>query len=381
MPRPLPPPTDAQLMMLSAYLDGELTAAEEAQILDAMSQNPQLLDAFEALTAAHVGRVNALVAPTAEEADALVASIMAATAPPEMPATLDGALQLAQLAFDGIDFDRQSQAALDAALLKPGAAPAVSGFVASAEATQAAMRAVAAVPSVVESLRAVPDQVGARVAAAERFGMLASACLDDALTPNESAELDELLARGDPDEVPALLSALHASEALRVASTSTAFARLGAKAGEAALHVIEAERARAAQPAQPAQPARSVEPAPSLFARLGALFAATRAPLAFAGAAFALFFVVGRTGETTTTPSDDDVKRDILAAWVRTIDAGTDVASAYGTYGTDGTDLPLLADNSADVEAIDSAGTTVVFATESSNITVIWVDVEAEEGT
>ena len=127
----------------------------------------------------------------------------------------------------------------------------------------------------------------------------------------------------------------------------------------------------------PARPVPAVEPAPSLFARLGALFAATRAPLAFAGAAFALFFVVGRSAETVTTPSNDDVRRDILAAWERVVDddsQGSDIARAYG-------DLPLLADNSADVEAIDSAGTTVVFATESSNITVIWVDVEAEEGT
>lgn len=381
MPRPLPPPNDAQLMMLSAFLDGELTPAEETQIFDAMSQNPQLLDAFEAMTAAHVGRMNALVEPSAEEADALVASIMAATSPAEIPASVDGALQFAQLALDGVDVDHAAQAALAAALSKPGAAPAVSGFVASAEATQAALRAVSAVPSVVESLRAIPDHVGARVAAAERFGILASACLDDALTPSESSELDGLLARGavffDPDEVPALMGALHAAEALRVASTSTAFARLGAKAGEAALHVIEAERVQAVQ-TQPARPVRTVEPAPSLFARLGALFAATRAPLAFAGAAFALFFVVGRSAETVTTPSDDDVRRDILAAWERVVDdddsRGTDIARAYG-------DLPLLADNSADVEAIDSAGTTVVFATESSNITVIWVDVEAEEGT
>jgi hypothetical protein len=40
---------------------------------------------------------------------------------------------------------------------------------------------------------------------------------------------------------------------------------------------------------------------------------------------------------------------------------------------TDAEVQPLLSDNSADVEAIDATGTTMVFQTAESNITVIWL--------
>jgi MoxR-like ATPase len=51
------------------------------------------------------------------------------------------------------------------------------------------------------------------------------------------------------------------------------------------------------------------------------------------------------------------------------------------------TSLPVLPENAADVQAIDAAGTTMVFETEASHITVIWVagldedDVAGEQGT
>ena len=48
--------------------------------------------------------------------------------------------------------------------------------------------------------------------------------------------------------------------------------------------------------------------------------------------------------------------------------------------------LPVIADNGADVETLDAAGTTMVFQTAESNITVIWVaglddDSAEEQGT
>lgn len=366
------PPSDAQLMLMSALLDGELSAAEEAEALDALSQNPQLLEAFEAMSAARLA-----LEPTGRLSDddshALLASVMAATSPAALPLTLDGALQAAQLAVDGCeppDFSSQ----LDALLQQPGAAPAVAGFLASVEASRAALGAVASLPAVMEGLRAVPDHVAALVAADERAGMLTSAALDDALSPAEARELEGLLP--DADDVLALVGAHHAGEALRAASASAAFNRLAARAGEAALHAIEAEAVRAA--ARPTgEGGHALRDEPGLIARLSALFGVVRAPLAFAGAAFALFFVVRseRSDVRDGLPLGDgrvahqQAEREILDVWTRAVFAE---APASG-------ELPLLADNSADVEAIDSAGNTVVFATESSNITVIWVSTTDEE--
>lgn len=371
------PERDALLMMLSAYLDGELSAADEARVMDALSQDEELLQAFEAMSAARVSSEALGLRP--DEAQALTAAVVAATAPSETPATVDGALQLAQLALDGEGDHEQLQAArLDALLLeKPAFAPAVAGFVASAEAAHVAVSAVADVPAVRAGLRAVPDHVDAQVAARERLGLLASAALDDALLAPEAGELDALLAAraSDADTVVALAASLHVGEALTSAAASPAFTRLAARAGAAALQVLDAEEAQRQAAAARPKPAPEAA-APSLLASLWAFLKGAGAPLGLAGAAAALFLLV------QTGPASD--KRDDQVASAQARKALFDALAKNVLDDTaPAGDLPLLADNSADVEAIDATSSTVVFSTESSNITVIWVaDAgDAEQGT
>ena len=66
-------------------------------------------------------------------------------------------------------------------------------------------------------------------------------------------------------------------------------------------------------------------------------------------------------------------------------DALEPIVLAHNNVGAE-QDLPVIADNTADVEAIDATGTTMVFETAASNITVIWVagldeDERGEQGT
>ena len=374
----LSPPKENQLMLLSALLDGELTTSQEAEALDALSQNPLLLDALEAMSAARgVLGANQPTHLSGGESDALLAAVMAATSPAALPDSVEGALQATQLAIDGQDV---AMSPGDALLAVPGAASAVCALVASVEATQSALRAVAAVPSVVASLRTVPDDVVARVTTAtrdaERLGTLASAALDDALRGDEHDELHALLSHSDGDDVSELLGARHAGEALRAAAASPAFIRLAARAGDAAVHAIAAEALRAAS----RQPAAARSEGPGLLARLRSMFAGVGSPLALAGAACAVFALISGEPVPVADPGNSlhnpfarqQVEREILDEWARTVLAGAPVSG----------DLPLLADNSADVQAIDSTGNTVVFATGSSNITVIWLsNTDEEQGT
>src|SRR5438309_10437290 len=90
--------TDELLLKLSALLDGELSADDEASVFDAMSQDPALLAAFEAMAAARLpgALTNALSdSLTDGEADDLVAAVMAEAAPADVPDSTAGALALA----------------------------------------------------------------------------------------------------------------------------------------------------------------------------------------------------------------------------------------------------------------------------------------------
>lgn len=393
-PRPHPD-KDTLLMMLSAYLDGELAAADEAVVLDALSQDAELLEAFEAMSAARLDGIAGLPGPLgADEADALTASVMAATEPAEVPATVDGALYLASLGLDDA-LDGRGAARLHDMLQEPAirdAAPVVAGFVFSVEATQAALRGVAEVASVKAGLGTLPDHVDARLATVERTGVLASAACDDALAPAEATELGALLEglRGDPDGLLGVTTDLahtrHLGEALRAASDAPAFARFGARAGAAALQALEAEAHQEQRETQAAAlAARNDAPAPpstSWLSRLWGAFAAARAPLALAGAAAVIFFVLrepaphdGASPGTETVAAREATEKALLEALARNV--LTEAPSAPSG------DLPLLADNSADVEAIDATDTTVVFSTESSNITIIWLasEEDTEQGT
>ncbi len=370
---------EALLMMLSAYLDGELPADDEPAVLDALSQDPALLQAFEAMSAARLDSPLSPASLTADEAEDLTASILGATAPAQIPATEAGVLELANLFVDDA-LDGAGRDHLDTILQhKPALAPALAGFVASTEAVQSAARAVAHIGSVVDGLAALPDQVAAQVAARERLFVLASADIDAALTPAESAELDGLLARHDEaGELLALASTAHVGEALRAAVDSPAFAQAAAKAGAAAVQAVEALQSQGLA-ARGGGADRAMAPAEPLLSRLWRAFAPARAPLAFAAGAAALFFVVRgpsgvseKGGDTVATreATTDELVRELAPEVL-----------AEAPTAVPNTDLPVLADNSADVEAIDATDTTVVFSTESSNITVIWVDADDEQGT
>src|SRR5689334_15651689 len=94
---------DELLMKLSALLDGELSADDEAAVFDAMSQEPALLAAFEAMAAARIpseafSQEGATL--SFDEADDLVAAVMAETSPAEVPDSAAGALALAHRFVD-----------------------------------------------------------------------------------------------------------------------------------------------------------------------------------------------------------------------------------------------------------------------------------------
>lgn len=377
------PDRDTLLMMLSAYLDGELPASDEALVLDALSQDPELLVAFEAMTAA---MTEALRLPelSRAEADDVTAGVLAATHPSEVPETVAGALELASLSIDDCLDDRGTarlQLLLESTQ-EPALAPAIAGFVASVDAVRATTRAPGTAPSVLASLRHVADHVDAIVsadladlAARERAFVLASGALDDELAPAEWAELQAAYAvdRGDLVDVAGFA---HLGEGLRAASSSPAFLPYAQRAGAAALQALAAVALQSATASSgaPAKAAgtRAVVVTEPLWARVWRAVSSARTPLGFAMAAGALFFVLSGPAPVVAVANAPD--RDAGRRALMTALAATPALTDAPVTG----DLPLLADNSADVEALDATDTTVVFSTEGSNITVIWVDAEEQ---
>ncbi|MCC7073488.1 MAG: hypothetical protein IT383_19415 [Deltaproteobacteria bacterium] len=353
------PDRDALLMQISAYLDGELSSEDEARVVDALGRDPELLAAFEAMAAARVPAASL----DGERADDLSAAVLAATEG-SVPATAGGAAHLASQAIDG-ELEEAKARRLDLLLVeRPVLAGEVLGLAAASEAVRVAARAVGELPANARELAACTERVVAAVAARERMGALASAGLDGQLVEHEAAELAAGLP-GAADLVLEMCAARQVGEALAAASQSAAFVAAARRAGEAALHVIAADEARAAVAQRaPAQPAAR----PGLMARLRGAFGGLSAPLAFAATAATLFFVLREPGSASSDlAARETAKRALFDALAPQVMADAlDVASA-------GRELPLLADNGADVEAIDATGTTMVFSTTQSNITVIWV--------
>lgn len=354
------PERDALLMQISAYLDGELSGDDEARVLDALSRDPELLAAFEAMAAARMP-VGAL---DDDRADDLTAAVLAAT-DGTVPATAAGAAHLASQAIDD-ELEEAKARRLDLLLAeRPALAGEVLGLAASTEAVRVAARAVGELPESARALASAAERVHAAVAADERLGVLASGGLDGALDDAEGAELLAHL----PHAALAVLElrgARQVGEALAAASQGAVFVAAARRAGEAALHVIAAEEARATATTAQAQP----RPAQStgMLARLRRALGGLSAPLAFAATAATLFFVLREPGSASSDlAAREAAKRALFDALAPQVIADTiDVASATG-------ELPLLADNTAEVEAIDATSTTMVFATAQSNITVIWV--------
>jgi hypothetical protein len=361
------------------------------------------------------------------DAAALTAAILAQTVPGAATARdLEATALFAMVAGDGEalpgDASPQTSAARLTDSLLAGLAdddvPLLLG------ASEAAAVATAAAAARVD-LAAMPDRVAAAAGQSERAWALATGAVDGAL---DAAEVDEFLglcaAEGNStgmgesldgasghialsalNDVEAAAPAVAAfAEALRVARDSAAFGRHAARAGDAALAAIatlEANAARgtasAAAASHPAHGRAAVAPpAPSLWQRLGSLLGGLSAnslvPAGAAAAAVAVFLALsgpdagsgsdgasgdGRVADASTLAArKDEVVRFL-------IDALTPVALDDNAAAPTA-ELAVIADNSADVEAIDAASTTLVFATASSNITVIWVsdtDRLAEQGT
>jgi negative regulator of sigma E activity len=364
MPGRSPQDRDALLMKLSALLDGELPEAEQNQLFDAMGQDPALLAAFEAL--AHTR--TAFQALPSADAGAVTAAVMAAVDPDTMPASVEGALALASRALDGAHVPT---GALHAALEAPRAADAVLAFVAANELVRAGGSALAASAELASALRPVADRVDAAVASAERAGVLALAHADGALSSQEQGELEGLWGRLDDASLSLPLTVPAFREALVLARDSAAFQTHARRAGDAAVQAVEAIARQQSPAVRPAsQPIAQV----SFFVRVWQSVSVARLPLAFAGAAAALFFAVRAPApgpQPTSAPDDRAVVAQAL------LDA---LSPALLTDTPRPSDLPLLADNAADVEALDANGTTMVFSTSESNITVIWVSGEDDEG-
>lgn len=414
-PRTAPTP-DTLRAMLSALLDGELSPDEEAVVHEALERDEGLVAELEALSAV---RLSSSAALRADEADTLLAGIMGAVAPAAVPSSEEGTLTLAQLAMDDA-LDDAAVSELERRLEQPGASAhrvAVEGLLASAELVHAGARAPADTPAVAAALSVVAGRVEARLADDERLGVLASSWSDDALARDEAAELDGLWGRlaaegAEPwRHTRAIKSAEHVGEALRAAAESPVFASLAARAGGAAMQAIEAERAAERGTARAGRAAEARAPleasAPSFVEVIWRALATVRAPLAWAGAAAALFVALRGPVPASDTASGIDGDGSLAAAAgsmrTTTTTAVTTGAPSPTRASAEAeralmdelaralppevpaatTDLPILADNSAVVEALDATATTVVFATETSNITIIWIaeDDSTEQGT
>jgi hypothetical protein len=368
------------MALLSAFLDGELDAVAERDLLRRLEQEPGLQDALDALAETIASAQRALHQDN-DEVDVLAAVL--AQLPADELDTAEAAESLAWLVADG-EASAAQVARLDT-LLNQHPDETTEALV-DVQATQAVLAAPAQHDAIQAVLARVPDHVGARVARTERAWSLAAGGADGAL---DAAEIEELagLCGGDSELLAAFEGAVAArvpggadhafAEALLAFAESPEVERLAARAGAAALQVIAAEAAQAKAQAQAPVRAALVE-TPSLWARLRGVFGGGWVP-ALAATAAVLGVVVFRdgpagkpTGPVTVATADTATRtRDELTKSF--VDALEPVALANNTALPDAEELPVLADNGADVESIDAAGNTVVFQTAESNITVIWV--------
>ncbi len=388
---PLPTEDEA---LLGALLEGELSAADEAVVLDRLQREPALLAHLEAL-AATVAATQRTLAVDDGATNALLAGlgdrVLAVVDPTGTPTTGDGAVALASLVSDG-EASAAHAARLDhilettpvvAGVDGAGIVDAVAATLATTLAVRAALDGARAEPPAsllsagaeqVDALQASCARVAAGVARTERAWALSAAALDGALTGDERDELASLAGAADGDVV---LDALRTQrdgrfvgELLSAAADSAAFVALAARAGQSALQVIAAEQAHSAATAARTTPASSAlvhssARAPSWWQGWAALARRALFPLAVGVAAVVAF--VGVRGPSSSSPPTAALEQAFLdVVGPQLLDRDTTVAAVP-------VDLPLLADNAAVVEALDATASTQVFETPESHITVIWV--------
>ena len=379
------PPDSDELALLSAFLDGELSSADEAALLQKLAQHPAQQDALDDL-ADQIVSTQRLLHPGVDDADDFSADIAArvmAEIDPDALGSFPGAASsavehLSHLAVDGACTPAQA-ARLDALLDDPQHAATATAFVAAVDVTRAAVH-VDAVPAVARSLQTLPDHVLAKVERTERAWALSAGAVDGQLSAAEENELAGLCGAD-----ASLLHELqvqardsgHVAEALRAAADSPAFLRLAERAGAAALQAITATQLQEAKTTTTTTKAAPL----SLLARLRAALGQGFAPLVGTSVAALAFVVIGKSEPQTTTDPDPGAFAELQKQF---IDVVSPVVLA-GNRTVPTKELALLGDNAAEVQALDATSTTMVFSTAESNITIIWVaglgDDDEEQGT
>lgn len=399
---------DQVRMWMGAYLDGELDDAQEAALMQAIDENPGLAHEFEALCSAFVDAPNvpapspkALPASSPFQTASLSAhlsaqlqtSILAATVPEALDDSPLSAEHLTSQLVDN-ELSDAGQRHLDTLLQAPHAATSALAFAHATEATAQTVAAAATHPDIQEDLAFSAGAVMDTISADERAGVTWMAYGD---AEASAEELERVLSTADAERLDAVALHPDAMEGVRAAFLAVAEHPAAAKAGAAALQAIAAQDALAEErEAQQTQaPPVSAEAEGSYFDRVRGIFANLAAPLVFATGAAALFVGVGGVGDTAPPQSDtktppipqavdpatyarsDDNSNPVQLAWVQ----GEMFATLAGELLNEETalrefdELEVLADNSeTEVQTIESgAASPMVFSTEASHITVIWV--------
>ena len=185
-------PTPETMALLSAFLDGELDAVAERDLLRRLEQEPGLQDALDALAETIASAQRALHQDN-DDVDVLAAVL--AQLPADELDTAEAAESLAWLVADG-EASAAQVARLDT-LLNQHPDETTEALV-DVQATQAVLAAPAQHDAIQAVLARVPDHVGARVARTERAWSLAAGGADGAL---DAAEIEELagLCGGDSE--------------------------------------------------------------------------------------------------------------------------------------------------------------------------------------
>ena len=373
------------LALLSAFLDGELSAVEERALVTRLEQEPALQDALDAL-AEQLSLTHRGIDALADHLDGdLLGAVLAGLPADAVPATAEGADVLANLLADG-ESSATQDARLDAffadddnAVVTAAASDALAFIDASRIAANAPGDAVSA------ALARLPELVLARVERTERGYALAAAAADAALSAAETDELIQLVG-ADTDFLGLLHATVHAridadgadravSEALGAVALSPAVQRLAERAGAAAMQVIAADAARAATVTTTSTTTVSTTTtvsagSMSVWTRIRTVFSQGFLPLAAASAAAVAFVVIGSVTPDVVSTGPVSQLAEVRRALLEVLEP---VVLSHNAMLPNAEALPVLSDNSADVEAIDATGTTMVFQTAESNITVIWL--------
>jgi hypothetical protein len=152
-----------------------------------------------------------------------------------------------------------------------------------------------------------------------------------------------------------------------VVADDVSCAAYASRAGQAALQAIAATTP-AVQPAR--APAR---PTTTPWASLVALLRRGFIPVAVGSAAVLAFTVLRGAADDGGTA--DDAASGAVAVQQAFVDiVAPQLLAKDTTVLLAQTDAPVLADNTAEVQALDATSKTLVFETPESHITVIWVD-------